>query len=106
MKFLVFLASLVLFGCSSGGGSSSSGDNSSKPEQETSTISDCMMSLSSIILDSGDSCNLTEADAGLFSISPGLLSCNDQTLTYNGNQFSAGQGFSFNGLSMTCGAKE
>ena len=97
MRILGLALAFTLAACSSGGGGSDSEGSM------VSTGTDCVLIMSQITLQSGQSCSLSQADADLFSTSAGNISCDNGTITYNGNTFSSGaNGFSFNGLTLLC----
>lgn len=99
---LVFLA-VILTGCGSSGGNSSGGDTTSS--SEAASVADCVVTMSTVSLESGDTCTLNKSDADLFSISAGEISCDSGAINYNGNSFSSGaNGFTFNGLTIACGS--
>lgn len=91
----------TLMSCGGGGGQKSSSGSSS--EEGSVSIQECQIMMSTINLAHGVSCNLTQADADLFGLTPGLVQCDNGVLNYEGNEFSSGSNsINLNGLSFVC----
>jgi len=95
-KGLTVLIVFTLAACGGAGDSDSSGNNNSG------VTPICNVTNNTITLLNGNACEITAAIAVEYSVSAGVIRCEDQQLNYNGGTFSAGSGYSINGLSIVC----
>ncbi len=103
MKTAGYLLALLVLASCGGGGKGSDGSSASSTPNQTTTTAQCAVVMSTISLKNGETCNLSAADAALFAVSPGVISCSAGTITYNGNTFQSGtNGFTFNNLKLAC----
>jgi len=86
-------------------GLSACASDDDKDETNPGVVSDCVIESDSINLASGESCNLTEESANLYSTTAGEVECNAGVLVYANSTFSTPtSGITFNGLTFVCAA--
>lgn len=90
----------VLIGCSSGSSNSSDDDGSPLRFKQ-----ECTIEMDTLSLASGESCFLNQTSADVYSLTAGEVSCDNQTLSFDGGDFFSGSGgVVFNGLTFICAA--